>query len=90
MIYILKFPIHTAVATSTCILAISALSGMFSHALLGHILWGPAIFTGVGAVLGAQFGVKFSLMLKAASLTKYTAYVILIMGLRFIYSYISY
>lgn len=64
---------------------------MFSHALLGHILWGfIRFFTGVGAVLGAQFGVKFSLILKAASLTKYTAYVILIMGLKFIYYYISY
>ena len=89
MIYILKFPIHIAVATSTCILCISAFWGMLSHALLGHILWLPAVCVGAGAVIGAQIGVKLSLKLQAVSLAKYTAYIIFLMGIKFICSYIG-
>lgn len=39
MIYVLHFPVKVAIATSTCILAISAIAGAVSHAYLGHVAW---------------------------------------------------
>ncbi len=38
MVYVLNFPVHVAIATSTCILAVSSLAGLVSHAMLGHIV----------------------------------------------------
>lgn len=38
MVYVLNFPVHVAIATSTCILAVSSLAGLVSHAMLGQRL----------------------------------------------------
>ena len=40
MVYVLNFPVHVAIATSTCILAVSSLAGLVS--LCWGILCGPA------------------------------------------------
>ena len=43
MVFILGFPAHIAVATSTFILMVSSCVGVISHAALNHIVWIPAI-----------------------------------------------
>lgn len=84
MAYILKFPIHAAIATSTVILAISAVSGAISHAILGHVLWTPAICSGIGAVLGAQIGARVAGKTKPQLLTKGLAMLVFVMAIKFI------
>ena len=86
MIYILKFPVRIAIATSTCILAISALAGVVTHAYLGHIAWLAALAIGAGASLGAQLGVQAASRLKSAWLMRLTALLVCATGCKFLWS----
>jgi len=86
MTYILKFPHKTAVATSTFILAISAIAGASSHAFMGHVLWHPALGLGIGAMAGAQLGVRFISKTKSSLLLKATAVIVLITGIKFLWT----
>lgn len=84
MVYILKFPIKIAIATCSCIMAVSAVAGAASHAYFGHVLWIPAIGIGLGAIVGAQIGVKISKRIKSSVLTLMTSVLMLYMGIRFL------
>lgn len=86
MIYILKFPVRIAIATSTCILAISALAGVITHAWLGHIAWITTLAIGAGASLGAQLGVLAAARLKSAWLMKLMALLVCATGCKFLWS----
>lgn len=86
MVYVLHFPVHVAIATSTCILAISSLSGVVSHALLGHIVWLPALGIGFGALIGAQLGVICAGKIKSVFLLRATACLVLFAGIKFLWS----
>jgi len=86
MTYLLKFPVKTAIATSTAILTVSAFSGAISHAFLGHVLWISALGLAVGAVVGAQFGVRLVSKTKSTILMKLTALLVFAMGVKFILS----
>lgn len=88
MTYLLKFPVKTAIATSTAILTVSALSGAVSHACLGHVLWIPAVGLAVGAIVGAQLGVRLVSKTKSSLLMKLTALLVFAMGVKFILSVI--
>ena len=84
MIYVLRFPVRVAIATSTCILAISALAGVASHAFLGHINYVTAIGIGLGAAVGAQLGVKLAKKLKSNLLMKGTSVLVALTGIKFL------
>lgn len=86
MTYLLKFPVKTAIATSTAILTVSAFSGAVSHAFLGHVLWIPAIGLATGAVIGAQMGVRLASKTKSSLLMKLTSVLVFAMGLKFVLS----
>lgn len=60
MIFLLGFPAHIAVATSTFVLMISSVVGVIGHTMLGHIVWVPAMAIGAGAIVGAQIGASLS------------------------------
>ena len=84
MVYVLHFPVHIAIATSTCILTISSLAGVASHAFLQHINWLPAVCIGGGALIGAQLGVLAAGKTKSALLMRLTACLIFITGIKFL------
>ena len=86
MTYLLKFPVKTAIATSTAILTVSAFSGAVSHAVLGHVVWIPALGLSVGAVIGAQIGVRLASKTKSSLLMKLTALLVFAMGVKFVLS----
>lgn len=86
MAYILQFPVHVAIATSTCILAVSSLSGVVSHAYLGHIMWTTGLGIGVGAFVGAQIGVQLAQRLKSSYLLKFSSVLVCLTGLKFLMS----
>ena len=86
MTYLLKFPVKTAIATSTAILTVSAFSGAVSHAVLGHVVWIPALGLSVGAVIGAQVGVRLASKTKSSLLMKLTALLVFAMGVKFVLS----
>ena len=84
MIYILRFPVKVAIATSTCILAVSAVAGAASHAYLGHIMWFTGLAIGIGASIGAQIGVRLAAVTKSASLMKATGVLVAFTGIKFL------
>lgn len=86
MIYVLRFPVKVAIATSTCILAVSAIAGVVSHAWLGHIDWFAGIGLGAGAAIGAQLGVRLAAKVQSASLMKGTGVLVAITGIKFLLS----
>lgn len=84
MMFILGFPTIIATATSTFVLMISALIGTVSHAMLGHILWVPAIAVGVGAIVGAQIGVKLAKKSKPKRILKLLCLAMCLVGIQLI------
>jgi len=52
LIFILKFPLHKAIGTSTFIMAITALSGAAGYAIHGEVDIFAGIVIGVGAIIG--------------------------------------
>lgn len=84
MVYVLNFPVHVAIATSTCILAVSSLAGLVSHAMLGHIVWSSGLAIGAGAFVGAQGGVALAQRLQSGILMKLASVLVLITGIKFL------
>lgn len=84
MIYVLHFPVKVAIATSTCILAISAVAGTASHAYLGHVAWLAGLAIGLGAAIGAQLGVKIASHMKSGLLMKGTGVLVAITAVKFL------
>ena len=84
MVYVLNFPVHVAIATSTCILAVSSLAGLVSHAMLGHIVWASGLAIGAGAFVGAQGGVALAQRLQSGILMKLASVLVLITGIKFL------
>ena len=84
MVYVLNFPVHVAIATSTCILAVSSLAGLVSHAMLGHIVWTSGLAIGAGAFVGAQGDVALAQRLQSGILMKLASVLVLITGIKFL------
>lgn len=84
MVYVLNFPVQVAIATSTCILAVSSLAGLVSHAMLGHIVWISGLAIGAGAFVGAQGGVSLAQRLQSGILMKLAGVLVLITGIKFL------
>lgn len=84
MVYVLNFPVHVAIATSTCILAVSSLAGLVSHAMLGHIVWTSGLAICAGAFVGAQGGVALAQRLQSGILMKLASVLVLITGIKFL------
>lgn len=82
LIQVLGVPAHVATGTSQLVLVVSSLLGAISHALLGHVLWGPALALAVGAVLGAQLGVYLASRLKGRVVVRLLSLALLATGLR--------
>lgn len=89
MTFVLGFPAQIAVATSTFTLMVSALVGVVSHAVLNHIIWGPAVMIGIGAVAGAQIGAKISSKSKPKLLVTLLSIVMVLLGCQFIWRAVS-
>lgn len=86
MVYVLQFPAHVAIATSTCILAVSSLAGLLSHAWLNHIMWMSGLVLGAGAFMGAQGGVLLAEKLPAELLLKFASGLVFFTGVKFLLS----
>ena len=85
MVFILGFPAHIAVATSTFILMVSSAVGVVSHAFLDHIVWVPAIAVGCGAMVGAQIGALISKKSRPRIIIILLSCVMFLLGGQFIY-----
>lgn len=73
-------PIKVASATSNYMIGITAFSGVIIYLLNGSILLDYAAGMAIGAFIGALIGVRISGRLKATSMRKYLAVVLLIIS----------
>jgi len=78
MIYLFGFPPHVAIATSTLVIALTALFGTASHALYGDVAWAPALLVGAGAVVGAQFGARIAKRVPEKPLLRLLAFAVIV------------
>lgn len=86
MIYWFGFPTHIAIATSTLVIAITALFGTASHALYGDVAWAPAIFVGAGAIVGAQIGARLAKRVAAGPLMKLLAAAVVVAAAKLVWN----
>ena len=86
MVYLLKFPVHIATATSCFILAISAMGGVATHLLLHHVVWIPALCISAGAALGAQIGARISRKTRSKTILALLSVAMLLVSIRLILS----
>jgi uncharacterized membrane protein YfcA len=84
MVYILKFPVHFATATSHFVLAIMTLTATIVHIYQGDLTgqWYIVLMLSVGVIIGAQIGAKISQKFKSSWIIKILAVAIVIVGMR--------
>lgn len=85
MVYVLGFPTHIATATSQFVLAVSSSIGLVSHAMLGHVIWLPALCIGAGAAMGAQIGARISKQTKPRTILVLLSLAVFAVAVRLIY-----
>ncbi|MGH7826431.1 MAG: sulfite exporter TauE/SafE family protein [Candidatus Binatia bacterium] len=88
LIYLLRFPVHIATATSLFILAVTAFTGSATHILAGFFHHGirRTIALAIGAILGAQFGAKLSQRMQGDWIVRGLAIALGMVGLQLIVS----
>ncbi|MEM4447338.1 MAG: sulfite exporter TauE/SafE family protein [Candidatus Jordarchaeales archaeon] len=60
LIFLLKYPVHKAVGTSTLIMAVTAFSGTLGYALNGNVAFLAAFVVGAGTVVGGRIGAVYA------------------------------
>ena len=81
LIFILKFPLHKAIGTSTLIMAITALSGAVGYAIHGEIDVLGGIVIGVGAVIGGLASAKLANSFSEKKLAQVAGGLFVILGI---------
>jgi uncharacterized membrane protein YfcA len=88
MVYLFHYPVYYAIPTSIFILSISSTFAVASHAAVGAIVWHFVPFLGLGAIIGAQIGGKYSRRINGKVLIQILAVVIVMAAVRLISKYL--
>ncbi len=89
MVYVFHFLPHIATATSTFIIALTAIFGTASHAYYHDIRWGPALAIAGGAIVGAQVGARIAPRIHHSQLLRLFSIAVFIAALWLLYRAIS-
>lgn len=82
MVLLCGVPMDIAVATSTVMVAVTALSGVAGHALHGQVEWRTALILAIAAVLGGLIGSKLSISMNKDKLKKAFGVVVWLIAVR--------
>jgi uncharacterized membrane protein YfcA len=82
---LMRVPVHIAVATSQFVLVFTALTGAIAHGSKGNLVWPIVLWTGAGAVIGAQLGAHFAKHVNATWLLRFLALALFVVGLRLLF-----
>jgi len=87
MIYVLRFPLRIATATSQFILIFTTLIGILTHLILGMEFGNLSVvvFLALGAILGAQLGAQLSRWLRSILILRLLALALIVIGIRLIF-----
>lgn len=88
LVYLLRFPVHIATATSLFVLTITAFTGSATHVFAGLFHHGVrrAIALSIGAMLGAQLGAKLSQRIHGDWIIRSLAIALGLVGVRLVAS----
>lgn len=89
MVYVFGFLPHVATATSTFIIALTAIFGTASHAYYHDIRWGPAVAIAGGAIVGAQVGARMAPRVHHSQLLRLFSIAVFLAALWLLYRTIS-
>jgi len=84
LIFVLKYPIHKAIGTSTLIMAITAASGAIGYSLNGNINLIIAVIVGVGTILGGRVGAIYANRATEETLAKIVGIIFIVLGVAMI------
>lgn len=84
LIFVLKYPIHKAIGTSTLIMAITATSGAIGYSLNGNINLIVAVIVGVGTILGGRVGAIYANRVTEETLAKIVGIIFMVLGMAMI------
>ena len=86
LVYLLRFPVHIATATSLFVLTITAFAGSATHVAAGFFHHGirRAIVLSIGAVLGAQVSARLSHRISGGWIIRSLAVALGLVGLRLV------
>lgn len=87
LIEVIQFPVHTAVATSHSILAISSSAASIEHYLNGTLNFNHSfvLYIAAGIVLGAPLGAKISSKVKGTTIVKCLGVALILAALRLMF-----
>ena len=87
LVYLLNFPVHIATATSILMLAIMSFSGVCTHLVSGTLDHGflGIVCLAAGVICGAQIGARLSKCCKGRGIILVLSFVLICVGLRFLY-----
>ncbi|WP_297817424.1 sulfite exporter TauE/SafE family protein [uncultured Lactobacillus sp.] len=80
IIFILHYPMHQAVGTSTVIMAITACSSLFGYASQGNVDYKYGLAIAIGAVVAGMIGSHIANKVNEAVLNKIVAWVFILLG----------
>ncbi|MEM4718684.1 MAG: sulfite exporter TauE/SafE family protein [Nitrososphaerota archaeon] len=81
LMYHIGVPMHVAVATSTLMIALTALSGAIGHILLGHVKLIELLALAPGIIAGAQLGASAARRTSSPVLRKMFSSVLIVMAI---------
>jgi len=86
LVYLLKFPVHVATATSLFVLALTSLTGSVTHYAAGLFDQGfrQAIGLSIGAIVGAQIAARLSRHMHGDWIIRSLAVALAVVGLRLV------
>jgi uncharacterized membrane protein YfcA len=82
MVLLCGVPMDIAVATSTVMVAVTALSGLAGHAMNGQVDWRTGLVLAVAAVAGGLLGSRISLSINKARLKRWFGAIIWLIAVR--------
>lgn len=87
MVNLLNFPIHIATATSHFVLALMAFTGSVVHYFQGILAEGvhEIVWLGLGVIIGAQIGAKFSTRVQGKLIIRSLAFALLAVSFRILW-----
>ncbi len=81
LVYVLDFPLHTALGTATAIMAITATSGVIGYSIHGHIPWVEGIVIGLAAMASGIFFTKVANRISEKALNQVVGSIFIIVGI---------
>ncbi len=86
LVYLMKYPVHVATATSLFVLALTSLTGSVTHYAAGLFDQGfrQAVGLSIGAIVGAQIAARLSRHIRGDWIIRSLAVALAVVGLRLV------